>query len=208
MSATIAAAVAALSLNAAGFISSTMEVNKKGKNGKYEPIGKVEYFIPTLEACGIQAEVEGIEDGLPTYKDDKMQWLFNAAVAAIKAKARNALIPQSIDIKPGQSIAADWDMLLAEGVRGGDALATARDLKQAFAAFVATLDKSAKVKETLVVMFGNKKSLATQSANNKSKFSEYLQSFAEVCEEGLLERGQKYVQDLLDACEEEEVELE
>ena len=192
--------------NAAGFAEQTIEVNTK-KDGKYVPVGKISIFIPTLESFGIEAEQGEAEDGLPTYKDDKLQYLHNAVIAAVKAKARNALQPGTAELKPGLSIADNFEALLAEGVRGGgaEALAAVREFKAGFMEWFATQGKAANVVAAIKTLIDRKESLALQSAANKAKVSAYISEWAEQADASLLERAGKYIQGLLDACEMEEM---
>lgn len=198
----------AVKLNEAGFAEQTIEVNTK-VDGKYKPVGKVAIYIPTLESFGITAEQGDAEDGLPTYKDDKMQYLHNAVVAAVKAKARNALQSGTAELKPGLSIASNFDELLAEGVRGGgaEALAAIREFKASFLEWFQKQGKAANVVAAVKVLVDKKEALANQTTANKAKVEAYLTAWAEQADEALLERSQKYVQALLDACATEEVEL-
>mgnify|MGYP000875059184 CR=1 FL=1 len=192
------------------FIKQTLPIGKR-ENGKTINVGEVAIYIPTLASAGINAEVSGKDDdGLPEYKDDKVQYIYNALVAAVKGKARNALITGTADLKPGLTIAADWDALLAEGVRGGgaEALAAVRALKKAFADWVAGLGKSAKAQLMLNSMFGSRNNIAIQDATNKAKFADYLAQFAEQLDAETLEAGQKYLQSLLDTCTSDEGEDE
>ena len=193
-------------LNAAGFAEVAIEVNQK-IDGKYQPVGNIAIYIPTLNCFGIDAVEGESEEGLPTYSDDRLQWLFNSVVAAVKAKARNALVPKTAELKPGTSIAADFEALLAEGVRGGgaEALAAVRNFKSAFMLWFATQGKAANVVAAIKTLIEKKEALALQSSANKAKVAGYISEFAEQADEDLIEAASKYIQGLLDACEAEEV---
>jgi hypothetical protein len=188
-----------------------IEVNKKVA-GKYEKVGEVAIFVPTLEDAGFTAErqmdKEGkpvVEDGLPVYVEDKHNWVQGAMLAAVKAQARNKLVPGSATLKDGASIAEDWDALTAEGERGGNgaALAAVRELKAAFVAWVATLGKSATTQQVLTTLFGNRQALSLQSPSHKEKMEAYVTDFAATLDADALAKGERYLQSLIDACKAE-----
>lgn len=196
----------------------TMDVAKKA-NGKHEKIGDVKIYVPSLDELGLtgakQAEdKEGkpvVEDGLPVYVDDRHNWVLGTVYAAVKAQARNRLVPGSVDLRDGATIADTVEALITEGERGAGsaaALAIVRELKTKFAAFVAGLGKSQAAQAILMSLFGSKVALATQSQVNKEKFAGYLADFADKgLDADLLEKGARYIQSLLDICE-KEVEAE
>ncbi len=203
MTSTIKAAVAAL------FNTLSIEVNKK-VGGKFEKVGAVDIYVPTLEAAGFTPERQKddagndvMEDGLPVYKTDAHNWIQGAMLAQVKAQARNKLVSGTAALKDGQAIATDWPTLTAEGERGGngDALAVVREVKEAFKKHVATLNKSQKAQETLVTLFASKQSLALQSPENKAKMAQYVADFAETLEEPQMARYMKYLEAINAACE-------
>lgn len=188
-----------------------IEVSKKGPDGKYVKQGDVAIFCPTLEEFGFQAEVaqdkEGKpmeEDGLPVYKEDAANWLQGSVLAAVKAQARNRLQPGTALLKDGAVIADTLEALIAEGERGAGsaaALAAIRELKTKFVTWVAGLGKSAAAQAQLVTLFGSKVALALQPEGNKQKMAGYVATFAETLDAESLEKGQRYLQSLLDTCE-------
>lgn len=181
----------------------TIDVSKK-VNGKFQKQGDMTITVPLLADClpFIGAEVTGEEDGLPVYADDKANWLQGAILAAVKAQARNKLVPGTATVKDGQSIPTDWEGLLAEGVRGGgEALAIAREVKQLFTEWVVKLGKSEAATNTLVTLFSNRQALALQSADNKAKVKGYVEQFIDTIEEDKLERYQKPIDAVLATCE-------
>jgi hypothetical protein len=198
-----------LSTNEAGFAISNITVSKKNAaTGKHEPVGKVDIGVPLLKAFGFDAEIESIgEDALPVYKDEKADWLFSAVVAAVKAKARNALVSGTAELKPEASIAMDFEALLAEGKRGGgaEALAVVRDLKAKMSFWIASVQKkSAGTCAFIQGLFANRQALSLQSEANRTKMVGYINDFAGwLAEEDLelLEKGQKYLDSLLAAAE-------
>ena len=189
-----------------------MEVNKKGAGNKYEKVGEVEIFVPTLGEVFPDAKVSMdaktgepiVEDGLPVYEDAKLNWIQGAIFAAVKAQARNKLKPGTATLKDNVSIASNWDTLTAEGERvgNGDALAAVREAKAAFAEYVKGLGKSAAAMQTLNLLFANKQALNLQSPENKAKMENYVTEFASGLEdEAKLARYEKYIAGILAACE-------
>jgi hypothetical protein len=198
----IAATIAAL------FATIGIEVNKK-VGGKFQKVGAVDIFVPTLEAAGFtperQKDAEGndmVEDGLPVYKEESHNWIQGAILAQVKAQARNKLVSGTATLKDGAAIATDWATLTAEGERGGngDALAIVREVKAAFAKHVSGLGKSQKAQETLTTLFGSKQSLALQSPENKAKMEQYVTDFAATLDEANLTRFMKYLEGIQTAC--------
>lgn len=186
-----------------------IEVNQK-VNGKYSPVGEITIHVPTLdevfEGVAISKDKEGkevFEDGLPVYEKDEHNWIQGAILAQVKAQARNKLVSKTADLKPGQKIAETWAELTAEGERVGnaDALAAIREAKTDFAAWVASLGKSAAAQATMNTLFGNKAALSLQSDTNKQKVAKYVEDFAATLDEAKLERYMKYLESIQAACE-------
>lgn len=202
-------AVPAVKTNAAGFAASVIDISKKNADtGKHEKVGSVSIYVPTLECFGITAAQESVgDDGLPVYADDKMDWLFSAVVAAVKAKARNSLVSGTAELKPEASIAEDFTALLAEGKRGGgaEALAVVRDLKAKMGFYIASVaKKSAGTCAFINGLFANRQALSLQSEANRTKMVGYIQDFATwLAEEDdeLLSKGERYLDSLLAAAE-------
>lgn len=193
---------------AIAFASCIIEVNKK-VDKKYEKLGDVTIFVPTLDCFGLVAEQAKdkdnnpmVDEGLPVYTTDEANWLQGAILAQVKAQARNKLVSGTAELKPGAKIATNFAELTAEGDRAGNgaALQAIRDLKTAFAKWVSGLGKSAAAQALLNGLFGNKQALAVQAVDNKQKMAQYVADFAETLTPEALEAGQKYLQSLLDVC--------
>lgn len=203
-------AAKAMQLNDAGFAASTIEISKKNAaTNKHEKVGEVSIFVPPLKLFGLDAAIKSIgDDGLPVYDDDKADWLFNAVVAAVKAKARNSLVSGTANLKPDTTIAADFEALLAEGTRGGEALAVVRDLKKQLDVWLATESKkSAAAQDKIRVYFQSRQGLSVQSMDTKERMVGYITQFSEWLAEkdvALLEKGSKYLNSLLEVCEAED----
>lgn len=185
--------------NSAGLITKTLTISKK-EGGKYVEQGKVDIYIPSLDLLGVQAEEGDAEDGLPTYKDPKAQYLFDAVVSAVKAKARNCLQPSTALLKEGTKIPETLEEVMAQGERGGaEALAAIRELKKAFAAWVASLKKTQKTSEQIVGYFNNREALSLMTDEVKTKMQGYVAAFIEASPAEVLEKGQKYLTSVLEA---------
>jgi hypothetical protein len=210
-------AVAVSVVTALSFILEMSVSKKVAKLGKvdefeYEEVGKIRLPLPLLSDFGIVAPMKKDEkdptkdfigeDGLPSYADEKMDWLFGAAVAMAKAQARNKLISGTAELKDGKKIAATMEELIAEGERVGnkEALMLRHEIRKSFAAFVGTLGKTAQTQAVLVGLFSNKEALALQDDVNKGKFKAYLGQYAETLEEKDLERYSKFLTTVDEAC--------
>ena len=158
--------------------SYTMEVSKK-ENGAYVKQGEVEVFYPLLNELGLSVEAEKFDDeGFPVYSDEKVQYVFDAVLAAVKAQARNRLVSGTATLKPGLTIASTVEELLESGGNKGDALAAVREFLAAFKAFLPSTGKSEKVQAAVYELARNKVAVSIQSDENKAKFSVYLTNFA------------------------------
>lgn len=192
----------------------------KGKDGKgaYVPVGTVAYWLPSLEDTGLSgfspapdSEEEGIkngvyvEDGTPAYADERHQFIFNALRAAVKSINKNRLVKDSVTLKDGANAPIDWETLLEKGQRGGnaEALAFLRDLKDAFATWLLTTGKSEKVRKALQIYFNSPDTLSIQDDATKGKVIVYVEHFATQLDATVLEKAQKHIQKLIDACEPE-----
>ena len=156
-----------------------MEVSKK-ESGAYVRQGEIEVFYPLLSELGLAVEpTKNDEEGFPIYSDDKVQYVFDAVLAAVKAQARNRLVSGTATLKPGLTIAATVEELLESGGNKGDALAAVREFLAAFKAWLPKTGKSEKVQAAVYELARNKASVALQSDDKKAKFAVYLAGFAE-----------------------------
>ena len=156
-----------------------MEVSKK-ENGAYVKQGEIEVFYPLLSELGLDVEpTKNDEEGFPIYSDEKVQYVFDAVLAAVKAQARNRLVSGTATLKPGLTIASTVEELLESGGNKGDALAAVREFLAAFKAWLPKTGKSEKVQAAVYELARNKASVALQSDDKKAKFAVYLSGFAE-----------------------------
>ncbi len=195
-----------------GWTGLVTEVSKKvpsiGGGNEYQKVGEVIIPVPSLEAFGITGmehrprTEDDPDDGLPLYKDEKIAWLYDAVVAQCKAQARNKLVPGTATLKDNNKIAENFEELVAEGERRGnaEALKLAKEIISSFSSFVQTLGKSAQTQAVLVGLFRNKQALALQSDENKTKMKGYLSQYEETLEEKDLERYGKYLTSVEEAC--------
>lgn len=204
----------AITMNQAGLVTKEVVISKK-EGGKYVAVGKVNIYIPLLAAFGFtgakfKLDDKGVQvedEGLPVYEDDKAQYLFDSIVAAVKAKARNALISGTADLKEGLKIAETLEEVMAQGERGGgaEALAAIRELKKDFATWVASLKKSLTATTQIVGYFNNREALSLMPKDTKDKLESYISAYIEQADETLLDKGQKYLASVLEACKDVEM---
>ena len=187
-----------------------------GKN-QYVEQGRVNITVPTLAdilpfvTSAISTDKDGkpvSEDGLPVYEADEANWVQAAILSYVKADARNKLIPQTAEVKPGLKIPTNWEELCAEGSRGGNgaALALARDAKLAFAEWAGKQGKSEGTTTMMVTLFSNRAALQLQGEAHKLKMTAYVESFAESLSEADMERFTRPIESVLLACAADTVE--
>ena len=159
--------------------SFNMEVSKK-VDGAYEKQGEVQVWYPLLNELGLTVEADKTDDeGFPVYSDDKVQYVFDAVLAAVKAQARNKLVSGTATLKAGLSIAASVEELLESGGGNrGQALAIIREFQTAFKNWLPSTGKSAAVQSLALTYCKNREALALADEGRKAKFGVYLTDFA------------------------------
>ena len=182
-----------------------MEVSKKEEvNGvqQYVKQGEVEVFYPLLSELGIDIEPKEFDkDGFPVYSDERVQYVFDGILAAVKAQARNRLVSGTATLKPGLAIASTVEELLESGGNKGDALAAVREFLNAFKAWLPKTGKSEKVQAAVYELARNKAAVSIQSDEKKEKFGKYLTDFAETLTEEQAVRFSRPLLALNDACQ-------
>ena len=158
--------------------SITMEVSKK-ENGAYVKVGDVEVFYPLLNELGINIEATGEDDkGFATYEDERVQYVYDAVVAAVKASARNKLVSGTVELKDGNKIAETIEELLAAGERSGAALALRREFFADLKAFMPTSAVCAGKSQAFVAglfdLIQNVKGICNQSPARKNLINEVI----------------------------------
>lgn len=155
-----------------------MKVSKK-ENGEYVTVGQVEVFYPLLSELGLASEPSSFDDeGFPVYADERIQYVFDAVLASVKATARNRLVSGTANLKPDNTIADSVEALLATGERSGEALANRRDYFKAFKEFLTTLGKSAAYVAGMFDIASNVKNLPYQSEGRKNAVRDLVASHA------------------------------
>lgn len=148
-------------------LSKTVEV--AGKKPKRVEVATVQIPMPILADFGISGTqaiaaeddkdmgyIKGqpmFDDGVPVYGDPKADFLQTAITARVFSMVRNRFVDGKI--KPGAVIPEDFEQLLAETTRSGDALAMRREAKDSFAAYLQSKEKPAVVVELLSNLFYN-----------------------------------------------------
>jgi len=182
----------------------TMEVStKEDVDGKaqYVKQGEVVVYYPLLSELGLAVEpTKNDEDGFPVYADEKVQYVFDAVLAAIKAQARNKLVSKTATLKPGLSIATTVEELLESGGNKGDALAAGREFLAAFKAWLPSTGKAEKVQAAVYNLARSVSNVSLQPDDKKAKFATYLQDFAETLTEAQAERFSRSLLNLNEAC--------
>lgn len=198
------------------FTAVTLDVSKKeaGSNGKgeFKKVGEMTVYVPTLadiagfvagakQAIDEKTKQPTFEDGLPIYESEEANYVQSAIFAAVKAQARNKLVSGTANLKPDLKIAETWAELCAEGSRGDGAhLKLAAELRKAFSDWVAKQGLSEGAAATLTSLFANKTALQLQTQANKDKVAARVTAFAGDLPEADLERFQRPLQNVIDAC--------
>ena len=187
-------------------------VISKKVDGAYVKQGEIQVTVPTVEdmlSALAGAKVTGDEDGLPVYDNDIANYVQSAVFNYVKMGARNKLVSGTVDLKPGAKIPRNWEELCAEGDRGGNgaALALAREVKEAFGKWVATLGKSAAAQAAMVSLFGNRNALTMQTAENKGKMKAYVEQFAASLSEDDLGKYERPLENVIAAATSETVDF-
>ena len=117
-----------------------------GEANKREKIGDVEYLQPTLADFGIAGtEVRDEKTNeLLGYTEKTADWLFSAIYAATRAALTTRLDPQAVTYRAGQSAWSNLDELVTPtGGAKGAHFTIKKEFKEAFNAFIDSLNKSA-----------------------------------------------------------------
>lgn len=179
----------------------SLEVSKK-VNGQYEKVGEVVVNYPLLAELGFDVEPSGKDDdGLPTYSDEKAQYVFDAVFAAVKAAARNKLVSGTATLKDGNKIAETVAELLTTGERNGAALQNLRDLLNIFKEWLPSTGKDSKTQAALYDLVSNRKALGLASDVVKGKVAGYIAQFAESLNAEQADKYERILVALNDACE-------
>jgi hypothetical protein len=162
-------------------------------NGKKEHkrVATVNIPMPVLSDFGIDAEQyvytvddakkdpkvkagdKAFNDGLPIYANQVYDWLQGAILFRVSAMSRNRFVKGQL--KPGASLAEDFEALTAETARTGDALALRREARTSFEAYLQKLGKKQATVQLLGELFFNS---AKVLASAGDKYVEALSKYA------------------------------
>lgn len=177
-----------------------MEVSKK-EDGKYQLVGAVDVFYPLLSELGIAVEPGGKDEaGFPTYSDEKVQYVFDAVLAAVKANARNKLVSGTATLKDGNKIAETVEELLATSERNGEALKARREFIIAFRNWLPTIGKSAAVAAGFAEIADKKAGIVYQSEGRKAALTQLLTDFAAALDAEKLSAWQRFIVAIVEEC--------
>lgn len=157
-----------------------MVVSKK-ENNEYKEVGKVLVPVFDLAEFGLTVDASGVsDDGLDTYSDERVQFVYDAVVAATKADARNKLVSGTANLKPGNKIADTVAELIAKAERSGAALAVNRDFLASFAAYLSGKSgKSSQVQALYNGMVKNRQSIAISTEARRHGLLAQVEAYTE-----------------------------
>lgn len=120
-------------------------------------VGKLDYFVPSLDDFGLPAPDRLDADGTALYDDLKLDWLQSAVTARVQGAVRN-LVKVADDLSGFELVRAvptSLDELMEGGSGGGRYFEVRKLCCEQFAGYVAGLAASAEGKQRLVDYFGN-----------------------------------------------------
>ena len=75
-------------------------------NGKFSPLGEISVPMFDLADFGLPIPADCTDkDGSPIYNGATANWMHKALCAAVMRKAKNSLVPKTLQLKPGLSLA-------------------------------------------------------------------------------------------------------
>ena len=101
------------------------------KDGARKAIGSYSFYLPTLSEFGIQADAKPVYEGEGEekqivgyeYEGNALNFLGKAVDAAVRAMARNKLLPKSATLRPGAKMPENFLEVITPGEgRGGSAV--------------------------------------------------------------------------------------
>jgi hypothetical protein len=178
-----------------------MKVSKK-EEGEYKEVGSVAVFYPLLSELGLDVAPTGKdEEGFPTYADERVQYVFDAVLAAVKATARNRLQSGTATLKEGNTIAETVEALLATGERSGEALKTRREYFASFKAWLPSLGKAAAFNTAIYDIVSNVKNIQYQTDARKEKLLALITDHAASLSAEDAARFERIIVQVGEACE-------
>ena len=158
------------------------------KDGARKAIGSYSFYLPTLAEFGIQAEAKPVYEGEGEekqivgyeYEGNALNFLGKAVDAAVRAMARNKLLPKSATLRPGAKMPENFLEVITPGEgRGGSAvLAERHALFAAWTSFVNGLERPENVKKLLILFVKTPDALLTQPEKIKTTTEALVTQFA------------------------------
>lgn len=171
-------------------------------------VGSYSVYLPQLAEFGLAVEAKEVKDEKGefvgyAYEGDALSFLGNAVEAAVKALARNRLVPKTADLRPGQSMPADFASLVKplESNGGSAVLAERHSLLAKWQDFVAQTDKSDNVKRLLVLFVKTPDALVSQPQKVKDVTAGLVAEFGEALGDSLTDYQARLLGSVLAACE-------
>lgn len=178
-----------------------MVVSKK-EGGEYKAVGEV--FVPMfdLSEFGLEVSDNGVaEDGLLTYSDERIQFVYDAVCAATKADARNKLVSGSATLKAGNKIADSVAELIAKAERSGAALAINREFITSFTLYLTQKSaKSANVQALYAGMVKNRQSIALSTEARRNGLLAQVEAYTEQATAEEAEKFANILTTIAEAC--------
>ena len=194
----------------------TMEVSKK-EDGQYKKVGDVTLFYPLLSELGFAVDPakwektndkgeqiaagEGEDGAFPVYADERVQYVFDAVLAAVKATARNRLQSGTATLKPDNKIAETVEELLASGERSDKALKQRREYFASFKAWLPTLGKSAAYVQAVFDVTFNVKNIPYQTEQRKANIKALVTQHAATLTAEQAVLWERTMTSIVEACE-------
>lgn len=153
--------------------------------GERKALGIIDVPVPTLAAFGIQAafklndkqEVETDDDGIPLYAEATHNYLMDSVIKNVQARARNQLVPKTVELKDGKTIACNFDELFAASERDGTHLKNRAEAVKAFKGFLMSVGVKEQLAETMAFWFRTQEALRSQTETVKQKMKARIEGF-------------------------------
>lgn len=195
-----------------GALITTAVSKQNAATSKRELIGTYTSYLPSLKEFGLAFEGKEVKNDAGEFlgfdyseHGHAATWLGNAVEAAAKGQARNKLLPQTADLRPGAKMPENFLEVItpSEGRSGSTILAERHALFASWAEFVKGLDKSDNVKRLLVLFVKQPDALLTQGEKIKDATKAYLTEFGQLLAEkdSLTDWQTTYLSSIIDACD-------
>ena len=142
------------------------------KDGARVAIGNYSFYLPVLAEFGIQVEAKPVYEGEGDekvivgyeYEGNALNFLGKAVDAAVRAMARNKLVPKTATLRPGAKMPENFAEVItpSEGRGGSAVLAERHSLIAAWTSYVNGLQRPDNVKRLLILFVKTPDALLTQ----------------------------------------------